>query len=162
MASLTQWTWVWASSWSWWWTEKPDVLESMGLQSRTWLTDWTTTTTEHDGIWQNINQVEESEEETSEAGDRHAKKKQSQCYNRKVLEHRRRWRMNGATVRCVRTLNLTHSEARSHWRVLSRSLLTVISYVNKVGLLQIFTKSISSPHNKTCVFIIRKKQQPWV
>ena len=61
--------------------------------------------------------------------------------------------MNGATVRCVRTLNLTHSEARSHWRVLSRSLLTVISYVNKVGLLQIFTKSISSPHNKTCVFI---------
>ena len=32
MASLTWWTWVWASSGSWWWTEKPDVLQSMGLQ----------------------------------------------------------------------------------------------------------------------------------
>ena len=30
MASLTQWTWVWASSRSWWWTGKPDVLQSMG------------------------------------------------------------------------------------------------------------------------------------
>ena len=32
MASLTQWTWVWASSRSWWWTGKPGVLQSMGLQ----------------------------------------------------------------------------------------------------------------------------------
>ena len=32
MASLTQWTWVWASSRSWWWTEKPGVLQSMGSQ----------------------------------------------------------------------------------------------------------------------------------
>ena len=32
VASQTQWTWVWASSGSWWWTEKPDVLQSMGLQ----------------------------------------------------------------------------------------------------------------------------------
>ena len=32
MASLTQWTWVWASSGSWWWTEKPGVLQSMGSQ----------------------------------------------------------------------------------------------------------------------------------
>ena len=32
MASLTQWTWVWASSGSWWWTEKPGVLQSMRLQ----------------------------------------------------------------------------------------------------------------------------------
>ena len=32
MASLTQWTWVWASSGSWWWTGKPGVLQSMGLQ----------------------------------------------------------------------------------------------------------------------------------
>ena len=32
MASPTQWTWVWANSWSWWWTEKPGVLQSMGLQ----------------------------------------------------------------------------------------------------------------------------------
>ena len=32
MASLTQWTWVWASSGIWWWTGKPGVLQSMGLQ----------------------------------------------------------------------------------------------------------------------------------
>ena len=32
MASLTQWTWVWASSGSWWWTGKPGVLQSMGVQ----------------------------------------------------------------------------------------------------------------------------------
>ena len=32
MASRTQWTWVWVSSSSWWWTEKPGVLQSMGLQ----------------------------------------------------------------------------------------------------------------------------------
>ena len=51
--------------------------------------------------------------------------------------------MNGMVVRWVSTLNLTHSEARSHWRVLSRSLLIVTAYVNEVGLLQIFTKSIS-------------------
>ena len=29
MASLNQWTWVWASSRSWWWTWKPGVLHSM-------------------------------------------------------------------------------------------------------------------------------------
>ena len=32
MASLIQWTWVWASSRSWWWTERPGVLQSMGSQ----------------------------------------------------------------------------------------------------------------------------------
>ena len=32
MASLTQWTWVWASSRRWWWTVKPLVLQSMGSQ----------------------------------------------------------------------------------------------------------------------------------
>ena len=32
MASLTQWTWVWASFGSWWWTGKPGMLPSMGLQ----------------------------------------------------------------------------------------------------------------------------------
>ena len=32
MASLTQWTWVWASSRSWWWTGKPGVLQSIGSQ----------------------------------------------------------------------------------------------------------------------------------
>ena len=32
MASLTQWTWVWAISRSWWWTGKSGVLQSMGSQ----------------------------------------------------------------------------------------------------------------------------------
>ena len=32
MASLTQWTWVWASSRSWWLAGKPGMLQSMGLQ----------------------------------------------------------------------------------------------------------------------------------
>ena len=32
IASLTQWTWVWASSGSWWWTRKPDILKSKGSQ----------------------------------------------------------------------------------------------------------------------------------
>ena len=40
MASLTQWTWVWASSRSWWWTGRPGVLWSMGSQ-RVRL-DWAT------------------------------------------------------------------------------------------------------------------------
>ena len=30
LASMTQWTWVWASSGRWWRTEKPSVLQSMG------------------------------------------------------------------------------------------------------------------------------------
>ena len=34
-------TWVWVSSGSWWWTGRPGVLLSMGLQSQTWLSDWT-------------------------------------------------------------------------------------------------------------------------
>ena len=41
MASLTQWTWVWVNSGSWWWTGRPGVLQSMGSQSRTRLSDWT-------------------------------------------------------------------------------------------------------------------------
>ena len=40
MASLTQWTWVWASSGSWWWTGRPGVLQSTGLQRVGH--DWTT------------------------------------------------------------------------------------------------------------------------
>jgi len=41
MASLTQWTWVWASSGVWWWTRKPGVLQSMGLQRvrHDWVTE---------------------------------------------------------------------------------------------------------------------------
>ena len=35
MASLTQWTWVWASFGRWWRTGKPDVLQSLGSQ-RVW------------------------------------------------------------------------------------------------------------------------------
>ena len=50
MASLTQWTWVWANSRRWLRTGKHRVLQSMGLQSmgsqsRTLLSDWTTITT---------------------------------------------------------------------------------------------------------------------
>ena len=41
MASLTRWTRIWVSSGSWWWTGRPGVLQSMGLQSRTQLRDWT-------------------------------------------------------------------------------------------------------------------------
>ena len=41
MASVTQWTWVWVNSGSWWWTGRPGVLRFLGLQSRTWLSDWT-------------------------------------------------------------------------------------------------------------------------
>ena len=33
MASLTQWTWIWANSGRWWRTEKPGVLRSMGSQT---------------------------------------------------------------------------------------------------------------------------------
>jgi len=40
MASLSQWTWVWASSGCWWWTRNPDVLQSMGSQGdgHNWVT----------------------------------------------------------------------------------------------------------------------------
>ena len=41
MASLTQWTWLWASSGSWLRTGKPGMLQSMGSQSQTWLSDCT-------------------------------------------------------------------------------------------------------------------------
>ena len=33
--------WVWASSRSWWWIGKPGILQSMGLQSQTQLSNWT-------------------------------------------------------------------------------------------------------------------------
>ena len=39
MASSTQWTWVCVNSGSWWWTRKPVMLQTMGLQSRTWLSE---------------------------------------------------------------------------------------------------------------------------
>ena len=41
MASLTQWTWVWASSRSWWWTGKAGMLQSMESQrvAHDWVTE---------------------------------------------------------------------------------------------------------------------------
>ena len=46
IASLIQWTWVWASSRSWWWTGRPGVLQCMGLQrvGHDWVTElnWAT------------------------------------------------------------------------------------------------------------------------
>ena len=47
MASPTQWTWVWVHYGSWWWTGRPGMLQSMGFQSQTWLTDQITTTILH-------------------------------------------------------------------------------------------------------------------
>ena len=44
MASPTQCTWIWANSRRWWRTRKPGVLQSMGLQSQTQLSNWTMTT----------------------------------------------------------------------------------------------------------------------
>ena len=41
MASPTWWTRVWASSGSGWWTGKPGMLQTMRLQSWTWLNNWT-------------------------------------------------------------------------------------------------------------------------
>ena len=41
MVSLTRWTWVWVNSGSWWWIGRPGVMQSMGLQSRTQLSNWT-------------------------------------------------------------------------------------------------------------------------
>ena len=41
MASLSQWTSVWINSRSWWWTGRPGILQSMGSESQTQLSDWT-------------------------------------------------------------------------------------------------------------------------
>ena len=44
MASLTQWTWVWASSGRWWWTREAWRAAVHGVaKSWTWLIDWMTT-----------------------------------------------------------------------------------------------------------------------
>ena len=42
MASLIQWIWVWANSRKQGSTGKPGLLQSMGLQSLTWLSNWVT------------------------------------------------------------------------------------------------------------------------
>ena len=41
VASPPWWTWFWASSRSWWRIGKPGVLQYMGSQSQTWLSNWT-------------------------------------------------------------------------------------------------------------------------
>ena len=41
MASPDQWTWVWVISRSWWWTWMSGMLQSMGSQGQTGLTNWT-------------------------------------------------------------------------------------------------------------------------
>ena len=41
MVLPTQWTWVWGGSGSWWWTGRPGMLQSLGSQSQTQLSDWT-------------------------------------------------------------------------------------------------------------------------
>ena len=46
IASLSQWTWVWAKSRRWWRTRKPGELQFMRSQNQTWLSDFTTTTKE--------------------------------------------------------------------------------------------------------------------
>ena len=43
MASSTLWTWVWVSSWKWWSTGKPGMPPYIGVQSWSWLSDWTKT-----------------------------------------------------------------------------------------------------------------------
>ena len=45
MASLTEWTWIWANSKRWWRSGKPGMLQSMGSQSQTWFSNWTTADT---------------------------------------------------------------------------------------------------------------------
>ena len=40
MASPSQWTWIWVNFRNWWWTGMSDMPQSMGSQSRTWLSDW--------------------------------------------------------------------------------------------------------------------------
>ena len=49
MASLTQWTWVWADSGSWWWTGRLGVLQFMGSQrvGHDWVTELNWTTSNH-------------------------------------------------------------------------------------------------------------------
>ena len=42
MASLTQWTWVWANSGIYWRTDKPGMLLSMWSQNQKLLCGWTT------------------------------------------------------------------------------------------------------------------------
>ena len=55
MASLFQWTWVWANSRIWWWTGRPGVLQSMGWQRirQNWVTElnWRMPFNQHRCSW---------------------------------------------------------------------------------------------------------------
>ena len=51
MAPRTQWTGVWVNSGSWWWTGRPGVLQSMGSQSQTQLSDWTERQIYRTNVW---------------------------------------------------------------------------------------------------------------
>ena len=57
MASLTQWTWVWVISGSWWWTGRPGVLKSIGLQSQTYLSNWTELNRFLTCVWVKVTQL---------------------------------------------------------------------------------------------------------
>ena len=61
MASLTQWTWVWASSGRYWRTGKPGVRQSIGLQSQTQLSDWKTRASLAAPIVKSLPAVQESQ-----------------------------------------------------------------------------------------------------
>ena len=52
MASPTRWMWVSVNSGSWWWTGRPGVLQFMGSQSQTQLSDWTEDLETRDTAWQ--------------------------------------------------------------------------------------------------------------
>ena len=57
MASPTRWTWVWVGSGSLWWTGRPGMLQSLGSQSQTRLSDWTELnwTQNHEKcVWKNV------------------------------------------------------------------------------------------------------------
>ena len=58
MASLTQWTWVWASSGRWWRTGEPGVLQSMGSQRvrHDWVNEQQQQTKKL-GIWQMVRKL---------------------------------------------------------------------------------------------------------
>ena len=47
MASLTEWTWIWANFKRWWRSGKPSMLQSVGSQSQTWFSDLTADTILH-------------------------------------------------------------------------------------------------------------------
>ena len=58
MATLTEWTWIWANSGRWWRTGKPGMLHSMVSQSQTQLSDWT----RQENTWKR--QIEEKQPST--------------------------------------------------------------------------------------------------